>query len=124
MLGSVLLVVDDDPALRRLIVRILQGWGYASIGEAGTVADALSAAEGLRPDIALVDISLPDGNGFVLTEELVARFSGLRVVIFSSDTDRANVAAATRAGAIGFLPKDEMSGVALRELIGDGDEHN
>ena len=43
----------------------------------------------------------------------------MRVVVFSSDADRANVAAAERAGAVGFLPKDELSGPALRRLIGD-----
>lgn len=89
------------------------------VGEAGSVADALVRAEALHPDIALVDIGLPDGDGFTLTRQLRALPWELRVVLFSSDADGANVAAAERAGAVGFLPKDELSGPALQRLIGD-----
>ncbi len=73
----------------------------------------------MRPDTVLVDIGLPDGDGFSLTRRLRAKPWAMRVVLFSSDADRANVAAAERAGAVGFLPKDELSGPALRRLIGD-----
>ena len=115
-----ILVVDDDAAVRGLVVRILRSWGHLVIGEAGSVAEALASAEALRPDTVLVDIGLPDGDGFALTRELRARGRATRVVLFSSDADRANVAAAERAGAIAFLPKDELSSPALRRLIGDG----
>ena len=117
MRGSIL-VVDDDVAVRGLVVRILRSWGHAVIGEAGSVAEALSRADALRPDTVLVDIGLPDGDGFALTRQLRAKSWAMRVVLFSSDADRANAAAAERAGAIGFLPKDEMSSPALRRLIG------
>lgn len=114
--GSIL-VVDDDAAVRGLVVRILRSWGHTVIAEAGSVAEALSSAEALRPDTVLVDIGLPDGDGFALTRELRSRSWAPRVVIFSSDADRANVAAARRAGAIAFLPKDELSTPALRRLL-------
>ena len=117
MLPSIL-VVDDDAAVRDLVVRILRSWGYAVVGQAGSVAEALVSADDLRPDVVLVDIGLPDGDGFSLTRQLRAR-RPVRVVLFSSDADRANVAAAHRAGAIGFLPKDELSSPALQEMIGD-----
>ncbi len=121
MAGSIL-VVDDDAAVRGLVVRILRSWGHLVIGEAGSVAEALSCAETLCPDTVLVDVGLPDGDGFSLTRELRTRFRVPRVVIFSSDADRANVAAAERAGAVAFLPKDELSSPALRRLLqGDGD---
>jgi DNA-binding NarL/FixJ family response regulator len=113
-----ILVVDDDAAVRGLIVRILTSRGYAVVGEAGSVADALERAEALRPDVALVDIGLPDGDGFSLTQQLRARPWSIRIVLFSSDADRTNVAAAERAGAAGFLPQDELSGLALQRLIG------
>jgi CheY-like chemotaxis protein len=120
-----ILVVDDDAAVRGLIVRILQSRGHRVVGEAGSVADALVRAEGLRPDVALVDIGLPDGDGFCLTRQLRAQPWGVRVVLFSSDADRTNVAAAERAGAVGFLPKDELSSPALDILLtGDAADGN
>ena len=113
------MVVDDDAAVRGLIVRIMTSRGYAVVGEAGSVADALEQAEALRPDVALVDIGLPDGDGFSLTRQLRDRYSSTRVLLFSSDADRTNEAAAVRAGAVGFLPKDELSSPVLDRLIGD-----
>ena len=117
--GSIL-VVDDDAAVRGLVVRILRSWGHVVIGEAGSVAEALRCAATMHPDIVLVDIGLPDGDGFALTRELRTRFRVLRVVIFSSDADRANAAAAERAGAVAFLPKDQLSSPTLRRLLEGG----
>ena len=118
MQGSIL-VVDDDASVRGLIVRILRSWGHAAIGEAGSIAEALDYADARRPGIALVDIGLPDGDGFSLTRQLRARFRAMRVVIFSSDADPANTATAVRAGAIGFFPKDELLSPALQRLLED-----
>jgi CheY-like chemotaxis protein len=115
-----ILVVDDDAAVRGLVVRILRSWGHAVISEAGSVAEALACADARRPDVVLVDIGLPDGDGYSLTRQLRSKPWAMRVVVFSSDADRANVAAAHRAGAVGFLPKDELSGPALQQLIGTG----
>ena len=119
MMGSIL-VVDDDASVRGLIVRILRSWGHAVVGEAGSAAEALRCVEGLRPDVALIDIGLPDGDGFALTRQLRVKPWTMRVVLFSSDADRANAAAAERAGAIGFFPKDELLSPALQQLIRDG----
>ncbi len=120
MVAGSILVVDDDAAVRGLVVRILRSWGHVVIGEAGSVAEALHCAATMRPDIVLVDIGLPDGDGFALTRELRTRFRVLRVVIFSSDADRANAAAAERAGAVAFLPKDQLSSPTLRRLLEGG----
>jgi len=116
-----ILVVDDDAAVRGLIVRILRSYGHQAVAEAGSVADALTRAAALAPDVVLVDIGLPDGDGFDLTRRLRTRSPDVRVVLFSSDADRTNVAAAERAGAVAFLPKDELSSPALRQLL-TGDE--
>lgn len=118
MHGSIL-VVDDDEPVRGLVVRILRGWGHTAIGEAGSVAEALTAALARRPDIALVDIGLPDGDGFFLTRQLRDKNLATRVIIFSSDADPANRAAAARAGAVGFFPKDDLLSPALQRLIED-----
>ena len=89
------------------------------------MAEALRCADELQPDTALVDIGLPDGDGFTLTRQLCSKPWGIRVVIFSSDADRTNVTTAKLAGAVGFLPKDQLSGPDLERLIGnqgDGDD--
>lgn len=113
------LVVDDDAIFRRLIAGLLTGWGHVVVGEAAGVEEALARAIDLRPDVALVDIGLPDGDGFSLTRQLVAMPWPLRVVLISTDADAASVPALQRAGASGFLPKDNLSGPALRRLIED-----
>jgi CheY-like chemotaxis protein len=111
------LVVDDDSAFRDLAARILTAWGLVVVGEAGSVADALDRAVQLHPDVALVDIGLPDGDGFALTERLVALPRSVRVVLISSDADSVSARAAQRAGAQGFVGKDELSGQELRRLL-------
>jgi DNA-binding NarL/FixJ family response regulator len=111
------LVVDDDAGFRDLATRVLTGWGHAVVGEAGSVAEALAQAAKLRPDTVLVDIGLPDGDGFALTELLVGMPWDVRVVLISSDADRATMNAAHRAGADSFLPKDELSSPEMRQLI-------
>jgi CheY-like chemotaxis protein len=111
------LVVDDDSAFRGLAARVLRGWGYVVVGEAGTVAEALQRAVELAPDAALVDVGLPDGDGFTLARQLLALPRAVRVVLISSDAGRADVRAAAAAGASGFVPKDELSGLVLRHLL-------
>jgi DNA-binding NarL/FixJ family response regulator len=114
------LVVDDDPSFRRLAARALRSWGYAVVGEVATFADAVDSAIALRPDAALVDIGLPDGDGFELAQRLTGLSRPPRVVLISSDSDAANEAIARRMGAAGFVPKDELLGPSLRRLIGGG----
>ena len=119
MLTSVLLV-DDDVAFRDLARRMLGEMGLAVVGEAGTVAAAAAAAAELRPDAALVDIGLPDGDGFALTRQLAALPWTVRIVLTSSDPDAATPDSVRSAGAVGFVAKDELPSGWVRELlIGD-----
>lgn len=115
-----MLIVDDDDAFSDLAARVVSGWGHQVVGRAGSVAGALTRAAQLRPQIVLVDIGLPDGDGFSLTEKLIALPWPMRIVLISSDSDSANVSAARRAGATGFVPKDELSSAELRELLDRG----
>jgi CheY-like chemotaxis protein len=115
-----ILIVDDDAAFRDLASRVVTAWGHNVVGLAGSVAEALTRAEEFRPDTALVDIGLPDGDGFALTEHLVALPWPMRVVLISSDSDASNATAAKRAGAWGFVPKDELSNAELRRWIERG----
>ncbi len=114
------LVVDDDASFRHLAARVLRSWGHVVVGEAGSAGEALARARELRPDIVLADIGLPDGDGFALTGDLVALPWPLRVVLTSADGDAANGPAAARAGAAGFVPKDELVGPRCRRLLEAG----
>jgi CheY-like chemotaxis protein len=115
-MSRLVLVIEDDVAFRRFVTRILIGWGH-DVVEAGTGAEARARAAERRPDVALTDIGLPDVNGFDLTQELVGIVKHVRVVVISSDAGAGNKAAALRAGAVGFVPKDELFGTAVRQLI-------
>jgi DNA-binding NarL/FixJ family response regulator len=111
------LVVDDDPFFRKIAVRILESWGHEVVGEAGSVGETMARMAELRPDTVVVDIGLPDGDGFDLTRRLIALSLPLRVLVISSDADVANGPAAARVGASGFFPKDEISGARFRQAI-------
>jgi DNA-binding NarL/FixJ family response regulator len=113
------LVVDDDPGFRALAVRLLAASGLTVIGEADSVAGALSAADRLRPSAALVDAELPDGDGIALARELAALSWRPRVLLTSIDRDIATADNARRAGAAGFVNKVDLANVPLARLLGD-----
>ncbi len=115
-----MLVVDDDSAFRHLAARVLTGWGHVVVGEAGNVAEALERAADVRPQAALVDVGLPDGDGFALAERLLALPWAVRVVLISADVDSAGVRAAHQVGARGFVAKEQLSSQALRQLLENG----
>jgi DNA-binding NarL/FixJ family response regulator len=112
------LVVDDDPAFRSLAHRVLAAFDLAVSGEAGTAAAAIAAAGVLRPDGVLVDVGLPDRDGFAVARELAALPWRPRVVLTSSDADAATASDVDRSGAEAFVPKDQLPNAALDELLG------
>ena len=116
MCASVLLV-DDDPAFRQLARRMLTAAGLDVIGEADTVATAIAAARELRPDSALVDVGLPDGDGISLAGELKALPSPPRIILTSTDADAAGPDEVSRCGAAGFVPKVDLPLEALERLL-------
>lgn len=65
-----ILLVDDEPELLNMVVSILESEHFTQIATAGSVREALSAAERFRPELAVLDVMLPDGNGFLLMERL------------------------------------------------------
>ena len=111
------LVIDDDAEFRRLAADLLRGLGLGVTGEAGTFADGEAAAVELRPDAALVDVGLPDGDGLELARRIAALPWSPRVLITSSDGDAASGARARDLGAIGFVPKTELATAPLYELL-------
>jgi DNA-binding NarL/FixJ family response regulator len=117
MKGSVL-VVDDDPAFRRLAQRILEAFELAVAGEADTAASAMSVAGALRPDAVLVDVGLPDSDGIALARELTALPWRPRVVLTSTNAEAATASEVRSSGAEAFVPKNELPSAALDDLLG------
>jgi DNA-binding NarL/FixJ family response regulator len=114
--GSVLLV-DDDAVFRELARRMLRATGLVVVAEAETVAAAIAAAHAVKPDAALVDVGLPDGDGIALAGELTALPWRPRVVLTSTDPDAATPEDVRRSGAGAFVAKDELPNAPLRQLL-------
>jgi DNA-binding NarL/FixJ family response regulator len=112
------LIVDDDPTFRGLARRLLTAAGLVVIGEAENVAEVLSVAVQLRPSAALVDVGLPDGDGFGLARELSALPWRPRVLLTSVEADIASNGSARSAGAEAFVPKADLPNAPLAELLG------
>jgi CheY-like chemotaxis protein len=111
------LVVDDDAGFRSLAVGVLRAAGYDRVHEAGSAVDALIEVVRVRPDVVLVDVGLPDRDGFVLAGELARLAAPPRVVLISADADAGDDDAARSVGAVGFFLKEELAGARLHELI-------
>jgi CheY-like chemotaxis protein len=111
------LVVDDDSSFRELATELVRSWGHEVVGGAGSVAEAMTRVTELRPDTVLLDVGLPDGDGFQLTECLCQMPWRPRVLLISSDADAATDAEARRAGAIGFACKSEMPGTQFQRML-------
>jgi DNA-binding NarL/FixJ family response regulator len=87
---------------------MLERMGLSVVGEADTVEAAGLAARELRPQAALVDVALPDGNGLALAVELAGLPWKPRIVLTSNDAGAVTDAIARSAGAIAFIAKHEL----------------
>ena len=112
------LIVDDDPAFRVLAGRLLTAAGLVVVGEAENVAEGLSTAKELRPDAALVDVGLPDGDGFQLAAQLTGLPWRPRVVLTSVESDVGSDGSVRSAGAEAFVSKSDLPNAPLAQLLG------
>ena len=109
------LVADDHAIVRTGIRHVLEGEpGFTVVGEASNGAETFALAESLRPDVAVIDISMPGESGLVIAAELRRRCPGTRVLIVSMHDNTEYVLESIRAGAHGYLLKD----TAATELRG------
>ena len=115
-----LLIVDDHAGFRALARRLLGSGGFDVVGEAADGLAAVTAARELRPDVVLLDIQLPDIDGFEVLARLRDGSAGPAVVL-TSTRDRDDYGERVdRSGASGFIPKAELSGAAVLAVIGSG----
>ena len=117
-------LVDDHEVVRRGVAEVLEDDpGITVAGEAGSVAEALARVPAVRPDILVVDMRLPDGDGATLFRDLMVRMPELRCLVLTSYSEQDALDAAVRAGAAGFLLK-QVRGPALvsavRRVAGGG----
>jgi CheY-like chemotaxis protein len=114
------LIVDDHAGFRGFARRLLEAGGYTVVGEAEDGASALAAVAALRPELVLLDVMLPDTDGFAVAEQL-AGDGGDPVVVLTSSREAADFGRRLeQASAHGFIHKDELSGAALDRLTADG----
>jgi DNA-binding NarL/FixJ family response regulator len=101
------LVAEDHSVMRRGLVELLGvADDFEVVGTAANGAEAIELARELRPDVVLMDISMPDVDGIHATGSILEAEPGTRVVMLTAFSDRDRVVAALDAGAIGYLLKD------------------
>ncbi len=111
------LVVDDHAGFRSRARLLLETEGYEVVGEAADGQAALEETRRLLPDLVLLDVQLPDGDGFDVAARITAEGTPPAVVLVSSRDWSHSAELIVRSGAKGFLPKDQLSGAAIAELL-------
>lgn len=100
-------VVDDHELVRRGLIDLINAEGDLTVvGQAGTVASALEEISQESPDVAVLDVRLPDGNGIELCREIRSRFPQIHVLMLTSFSDDEALLGAVLGGASGFVIKD------------------
>ncbi|MGW4488989.1 response regulator transcription factor [Amycolatopsis sp. NPDC004368] len=100
-------LVDDHEVVRRGVADLLdEDEEITVIGQAGNVSHALARIPALRPDVAVLDVRMPDGNGIELARELRSKLPELKCLMLTSYTDEQAMLDAVMAGASGFVIKD------------------
>jgi DNA-binding NarL/FixJ family response regulator len=112
------LIVDDHGGFRAFARALLQSEGFAVVGEVGDGAAAMRAVQELDPDVVLLDVQLPDQNGFEVAERLTAEENPPAIVLVSTRDAASYRRRLAGTSARGFIPKGELSGPALAELLG------
>lgn len=112
-------LVDDHEVVRRGLISLLSSDpDLTVVGEAETVREALARIPALLPDVAVLDVRLPDGNGIELCRELLSRVPALRCLMLTSDSSEEAALNAILAGASGYVVKD-IRGMQLAQSIKD-----
>ena len=112
------LIVDDHASFRRFARELLEAGGFTVVGEAADGETALAAADALRPELVLLDVLLPETDGFVVAERLAGGAHPPAVVLTSSRGVDELQERLGRTSARGFIRKDDLTGAALARMAG------
>jgi DNA-binding NarL/FixJ family response regulator len=111
------LIVDDHAGFRSMARRLLVAADYDVVGEAADGNEAIHEVRALRPDVVLLDIQLPDVDGFRVAQALSAQCEPPVIVLISSRARGDYGARITDSGVHGFIGKADLSANALRSLL-------
>jgi DNA-binding NarL/FixJ family response regulator len=111
------LIVDDHEAFRESAAALLEAEGFAVVGEAADGGSAIAQAERLRPEVVLLDIQLPDLDGFAVAEQIAGWPDPPVVVLISSRDAAVYRSRLASTPARGFIAKSQLSGEALADLV-------
>jgi DNA-binding NarL/FixJ family response regulator len=114
------LIVDDHAGFRSWARSILDAEGYDVVGEAEDGLSAIAAVRELRPQVVLLDIQLPDIDGFEVVKRVLVDGDAPTVVLISSRDASDYGRRISTSGARGFIPKAELSGETLEVLLAEG----
>ena len=112
-----IVIVDDDASFLATVRLLLESEGFVVVGEAQNGLDALAAVPALEPDIVLVDVTLPDIDGFQVVERLAEGGYASPVVLTSIRSAEDFGDLVQRSSAQGFITKAELSGEALAQIV-------
>ena len=116
-MSRTVLIVDDHGPYRVSVRAMLEADGFTVVGEAGNAAEALRQADLLHPDVVLLDIQLPDHDGFEVSERLAATADPPAVVLISSRSAQTYAPRLPGARARGFIAKSQLTGAAIDALL-------
>jgi CheY-like chemotaxis protein len=113
---AVILIVDDYDGFRASARMMLEMAGF-TVAEAASGAEAMAATRIIRPRLVLLDIQLPDADGFEIARQLASQEDG-PVIVLTSTREASDYGGQVAASpAAGFLPKDELSGAAMHRFL-------
>lgn len=116
-MSQTVLIVDDHDTYRAFVKSLLQEGGFEVVGEAANALSGLDAIRSLQPDLVVLDVQLPSSSGFEMARQLRSEGFSAPIILMSSREAASYGDQIDNSGAVGFIPKGEMSGETVRAVL-------